>query len=392
MLSINTSEFGPVRAAWAFTLEGELQQLTGKQEGDLFAFRLPATEMASIVLVNRLAPLVQWSADTTLAAGEGGVFRLLLTNLNPEPTAASVILRPPRGWAVYSQSVPPIPSGKTVEVRLPVTVPKSIKTGRYDLWAEVSSAAGKFSAYAMIAVAEPVIAEFRGNPGRYYLLIENLTGQAVKGTVGVAAPAPLHVSAPGSFALPPRGKIEVPVNVEGQDKLSQIAEMNARVTTPVATWNLVRAAMPTVPNGDFEMDGAGDMRPDWWMCRKLRDEWDPESMRLETGAPSGKYCLRLDPSTDPAGFTRAYSVNGAVKPNTKYRISAWIKRGDPQGEVYIAFSGFGWQRLQTAEVDRWVHLQMEVTSSETGGEMTVNCYNSSRQPAWFDGISIEEAK
>jgi len=196
----------------------------------------------------------------------------------------------------------------------------------------------------------------------------------------------------GAFELLAKGKAELPVTVEGQDQLTQISEMSAQVTTSLAKWNLVRAVMPIVSNGDFEMDGAGDMRPDWWMCRKLRDEWDPESMRLEPDAPSGKYCLRLDASDNPEGFTRAYSVNGAVKSNTKYRFSAWIKKASAERSVAVQFSGFGWRSLSATKVGEWEHLQGEVATGPQNGYMVVSCINQSRGAAWFDGIKVEEVK
>jgi len=392
ILTINTSDFGPVRAAWAFTLEGELKRVDGKQEGNVYRFNLPKAEMASIVLVNRVAPIVQWSADPTVTGGESGSFRLSLTNLDPDASTGVATLRPPKGWPVASQKVGAVAPGTTTEVTFPIRVPANTRPGRYDVRAEVATPGGTFTAYSMVSVAEPVVAEFRGNPGGYHLLIENLTSKPVKGMVTVSASTPLKVSVSGAFELLAKGKAELPVTVEGQDQLTQISEMSAQVTTSLAKWNLVRAVMPIVSNGDFEMDGAGDMRPDWWMCRKLRDEWDPESMRLEPDAPSGKYCLRLDASDNPEGFTRAYSVNGAVKSNTKYRFSAWIKKASAERSVAVQFSGFGWRSLSATKVGEWEHLQGEVATGPQNGYMVVSCINQSRGAAWFDGIKVEEVK
>lgn len=389
-LSISTKEFGSVRAAWAFTLEGKLERINGEQQGDTYRFSLPKTEMASVVLVNRVAPVVQWTCDQTLTGGEVGSFKLALTNIDPEPAAATVTLRPSKGWPVSSQKVGPIPSGSAQEVALPVRVPQGTKLGRYDVRADIVTSGGAFTAYKMVAITEPVIAEFRGDPGTYRLLIKNLTGKPTKGTVTVSAPAPLRATIQASFDLPAMGEVQIPVTVEGQDQLSQISEMNAKITTPLAKWDLVRAVMPIVPNGDFEQDGAGDMRPDWWMGRKLMDEWDPDRIRLEADVPSGKYCLRVDESDNPKGFVRAYSVDGAVKPNTKYRFSAWIKKASSEGQVMVQFAGFDYRSLTPTKVGEWEHLQGEVTTGPKHGYMTVSCYNQSRGPAWFDAIKVEE--
>jgi len=87
------------------------------------------------------------------------------------------------------------------------------------------------------------------------------------------------------------------------------------------TLDLVRAVMPTVPNGDFETDGAGDHKPDWWMCRKVTDNVAYDRLHLAEGAHSGKYCVQLDPPQQGEQFIRAYAVNGALKPGAPYRAS-----------------------------------------------------------------------
>ncbi len=391
-LAFRTGEIGPVRAAWAFTLEGALLRVEGRQEGDTYRLRLPKTELATVVLVNRLAPVVQWSLDAAAAAGETAAFRLSLTNLEPAPVAATVGLRPPKGWPAASVKSAPIAPGATVAVSLPARVPAGTKPGRCDVRADVATPAGAFTAYRMLTVVEPVTAEFRGDPGGYHLLVRNHTGKPVRGTVAVGAPAPLKVSAPAGFDLPAHGDAKVPVTVEGQDRLDRLSEMSAMVSAPGAKWNLVRVVVPVVANGDFEQDGAGDRRPDWWMCRKKADVWDPESMRLEEGGPSGKYCLRVDASDDATGFVRAYTVHGAVKPDTRYRIRGWVKRAEAGGDVAVRFSGFGWAGLRTEEVGKWVRLEAEVKSGANPTGMVVNCLNASRGPAWFDGISVEEVR
>jgi hypothetical protein len=212
----------------------------------------------------------------------------------------------------------------------------------------------------------------------------------MKGSVSVSAPVPLTASAPAAFELPAKGEAKVPVTVTGQDKLVEIAEMEAKVVGGGGTWDLVRGVMPVVPNGDFEIDTAGDRKPDWWMGRGLGDEWDYDSISLDTDAPSGQFCLKVDPSANPQGFVRAYSEHGAVQPHTKYRFRGWVKRADAGGEVYIAFSGFDWRRLTTPAVNQWEPLEGEFTTGPTHSPMVVHCFNSSRGAAWFDGIVVEE--
>jgi hypothetical protein len=153
---------------------------------------------------------------------------------------------------------------------------------------------------------------------------------------------------------------------------------------------LVHGVMPTVPNGDFERDTAGDGKPDGWMGRGKGDAWDIDHIHLDRGGPSGLRCLCVEASDDPAKFVRAYNVQGAIRPGTKYRLSDWIKRADPRGEVCIRFSGLGQQLLRTTATGRWVYLEAVVTSGPKAGPNVVSCFNSSRGPAWFDQIKVEE--
>jgi hypothetical protein len=127
------------------------------------------------------------------------------------------------------------------------------------------------------------------------------------------------------------------------------------------------------------------------MGRKKRDRCDLDSLHLDPGGPSGSRCLCVEAGDDPTGFERAYSVQGAIRPGTEYRLSGWIKRADPRGDVCIRFAGLGQQALRTAAAGRWIFLEAVVTSDPQAGSMVVSCINSSRGPAWFDQITVEEA-
>jgi hypothetical protein len=73
-------------------------------------------------------------------------------------------------------------------------------------------------------------------------------------------------------------------------------------------------------------------------------------------------------------------------------VSGWIKRADSRGDVSIRFSGLGQQTLRTAAAGKWTFLEAVVTSNPKAGALVVSCFNSSRGPAWFDRIKVEEAK
>ena len=172
---------------------------------------------------------------------------------------------------------------------LAVTVPVKARKGRTDIWCDIVTPVGNFSAYSLFVVNDPVMADFRGHPGSYHLWLKNLLTEPLRGSVRVAPGRDgLRVS-PAELTLPPEAEVRLPVDVSGQDKLREISEVSATVTIGRQTLQLVRGVMPTVPNGDFESDGAGDRKPDWWMCRKVGDEWAYERLHLAEGSHGGKY-------------------------------------------------------------------------------------------------------
>ena len=203
------------------------------------------------------------------------------------------------------------------------------------------------------------------------------------------APAPLTVTAAAEVDIPSAGECLLPVTVDGQALLTEIAELTAEVKLDGQRQILVRAVIPAVPNGNFESDTAGDRKPDWWMCRKLGDAWAYERMHLAEGAHTGKTCLQLDAPQAGEQFTCAYPVHSVVKPNTRYRVSVWIKAASKDG-VYANLLG---QQLGNGKTSpEWRQFTAEVTTGAAGGGLYRTLYNSSTVPAYFDDLVIEEMK
>ena len=330
--TIDTREFGPVKSALALTINGARTLLTGKQEGDTFTFPVPEAECSSVVLAGQLAPLTEWNLDPAAAPGVIRKLNLKLTNANAEPMSGTATLRLPGGWETpVAVKFGPIPSGQSQSLTIPVNVSATAEKGRTDIWCDIATPAGNFSAYNLLVVNDPVVADFRGNPGDYHLWLKNLTAAPLTGTISVQGQAGLEVSAPTTVTLPPDSETNVPVQVKGQDKLPEIGEISASVTIGSQKTDLVRGVMPTVPNGNFESDSAGDLKPDWWMCRCLNDDWSYGRIHLATGAHGGKYCLQLDPPQAKETYIYAYPVDSAFRPGAHYRTSIWIKSASATG-------------------------------------------------------------
>ena len=131
----------------------------------------------------------------------------------------------------------PIQAGQSQTFAIALTVPENATKGRTDIWCDVATPAGNFSAYSLLVVNDPVVADFRGNPGGYHVWLKNLTTESLTGTLRVAGRDGLKVSAATEFLLLPEAEVKVPVEVAGQDKLREISEMSPRLRWVARHWS-----------------------------------------------------------------------------------------------------------------------------------------------------------
>jgi hypothetical protein len=423
-VSFSTKETGPITSAVAWTLDRKTYVIHGSQKGDTYTFPLPEAECSSVVLVGApppdtgqvrvvglhtydLRPVVEWSVDRPATYGSHRALLLKVTNPNATPMLGKASLRLPAGWpAASTVTFGPLAPGESAQVQVPFVVGLHATKGRADLWCDVTGwslptplgvkgwqvPGHTFSAYDFITVNDPVLLDIQGSPGYHHIWLKNLSTHPVTGTVEVSAPAPLKVSCPPTFEVAPESETQVPVTVEGRAGLHEISEMQARVTIAGKTTEVVRGVPPIVANPDFEMDGAGDLQPDWWQARKFQDVWAYEHKRLSTDAHSGKYSLEVDPPQAGEKFIRVYPVDGAFSPSTKYQVSVWIK-SEANKDVWFYIGGLVLGSGQTGP--EWKQFTGTFTSAPdpiNGGWANINAYNASTGKAWFDDIVVEEVK
>lgn len=395
---IDTSEFGPVRSALVWTIDGGRYVLDGKQEGDRYTFKAPAVEMASVVLCHRLRPVVDWDIDRVATGGGEQILRLRIVNLNPEPMSGTATLRLPAGWtAPPPEPFGPLACGELVELAIPVRVPADAAQRRWDLWCDVESDAGTFSAYTFLMVNPPLLADLRGMPGQTHLWLRNLSAEPIEGRLSWVGPQPLTVVGPEGFHVPGRSELTIPIEVDGADQLDEVTEFQANVHTTDQEIDLVRAVFPTVPNGGFELDSAGDRKPDWWTGETQPHKWiiwnytlwDYQALNLDPAAKVGRTCLRIDPPEPGQDFVVASPLHGWLRPGTTYRASVWIRSKSGEG-VYAEVAG---TKLGAGETDeQWRQFSTTFTADE-GWNRVYHClHNRSSEPAYFDEFRIEEVR
>ena len=195
-------------------------------------------------------------------------------------------------------------------------------------------------------------------------------------------------------------------SVAGSDDLMSWEDLTDRMHPPrahprhgspfIAPINAVAVAMPDWPPASvrtLSIDPEGPGAAEGWWTNTWAGEAvfaaDPGAGR--TGGPA----LRVtSPSIADAGWLRtAY-----VKPNTRYRLSGWIRTKDldPGTGMGAVISVRGRERIVTPPITgttAWTRVEVEFT---TGRETSIEfvClfggWGSSSGTAWFDDLRLEE--
>lgn len=162
-----------------------------------------------------------------------------------------------------------------------------------------------------------------------------------------------------------------------------------RVTATLA-WGARRAAVwtilaPPLVNGDFEE--IEDGRLVYWGVPPCAE--DPGQ---------GRHCIRVDTQTAPLGHLTSLTP---IKPGCRYRLRCLVKRsaratGWAGAHLVEYEEGNQFVRsavLNSTKLGEWETLETEFTSHADPRSSAIYLYNfDDREPAWFDGIELEEIR
>ncbi|MBM4083751.1 MAG: hypothetical protein FJ272_03090 [Planctomycetes bacterium] len=211
-------------------------------------------------------------------------------------------------------------------------------------------------------------------------------GQPVKADVTLRAPAGVslqEIPSPRANESPavlrrawkPEGGLQA---LRGWEKVYADVQWQGGKAT---VWCLL---CPPLANGNFET-----FRPDG------RLEYWPAIACTESPA-EGKHCLRL---VNPDGKGHGHvSLLTPLKPSTRYRFSAKIKRDAPKSDARASVIEYeeGLKFKISASVgsggkaDEWEAFTTEFTSHPNPRTSAVYLYLGSSQTAWFDDLRLEE--
>jgi len=144
-----------------------------------------------------------------------------------------------------------------------------------------------------------------------------------------------------------------------------------------------------IPNSSFEKQT--NNKPDGWEPQTYNGEAEFDCVQ---GGHSGQWCVMI---TSQSGTDAGWLASASVEPNSKYRLSAWIKT-----ENISADSGRGAllnlhniQPLQTPAVTGtkdWNRVEI-VFNSGDNSNVEINCllggWGLSTGTAWYDDVQLE---
>jgi len=158
-----------------------------------------------------------------------------------------------------------------------------------------------------------------------------------------------------------------------------------------------------VPNGGFEQVG-GNNQPVGWAQISRTKKAVGSGGATQREAHSGKYSLHISKPT-LEGKSYMYSFGGwkspiQIKPNTKYRLSAWIKaKGKGQQCVQLYFAANEWKRTKLSayvmpcgiEAHDWKRVAGVLASPADARYACIQIHLWQAQgDAYFDDIEVTE--
>jgi hypothetical protein len=396
--TVETKEVGTINAAWAFLWDGTLQRIPFQYvSATEVAFDIPTTEQATVVLVNLCEPVLYVDVPTMLAPGGQGQASVSILNLNPSAIQGTLTWEIPEGWTYASAEFDSIIPGETQTVTMSLAASPNASRQIYDLWCVAATIEGvKGRKYTPVSVVPTPYVKWEYQAGESLrLTIQNLKNEVVTGSAAIEFPTNAIV---GTIEK------EQSFNVSGNSEtiltfrftnLSQLEE-------PIGIYILVQCGgtqqrvpirlFPAIANGGFEIDLAGDGKPEYWTTYdysgKTSFKENYPLINLDYSVKhSGNSSLRVDPlavERDPFVFVMPLAT--MVFPNTHYQITAFAKV-PANGSIIIV----DWNPLVAVgnpTPDGWQLYAGEYKTGSSVYRNMLNLINNGSTTIWVDDIKM----
>ena len=400
---LSAAAAGDVKAAWQYTLDGELSPLAFRKADGQIEFNIPSSRLSAVLLIERCEPFISISHIEPVVPGESGVATVTVRNLEAAPIAGEVMLELPKDWQTSPVEFK-LDSGRSAEFALAFNVAPTTRHDVHDIYAVAREKVRLTKRCLPMGVCRPVRAELYYLAGdTIQLEMENASGRPARGAVNVTAPDGVTVDPQvADFDLPPKGKGALVFKLGNVKSVVSREFIKATLTYGKDETVAYELVQPPLLNGGFEQDQAGVGKPDYFNYRQPDDPCLSGVALDRTIFAEGRQSLRLDPYDKAAGNTLSTTYVRLV-PNRKYRISCQIRRSanhpgigarlfsmcaNPKVKGVNARLGFKsegptgvWEKFaaEFSTPNILVPHQLALANS-TSGAATV----------WFDDIVIEE--
>lgn len=255
--------------AWAFVRDGTLQRLPLEQtSGSEARVELPTTMQSTTVLLNRCEPLVYPQVPTMVAAGTTVPVRAEVLNLNASAIEGTLKWDVPNGWGATAQTFGPVASGEAVEVVGEVTIGANATRRPYGVFCVAETEDGAGRRYAEMAVVPSPYLEWTWEAdGALRTSLLNLEDSPIEASVEVLLPPECGtVAAPETqgVRIPADGRADAVFRLRGTDTIQEAAGMRIVVGRDGDRREAPVRLFPAICNGSFEIDRAGDGKPEYW--------------------------------------------------------------------------------------------------------------------------------
>ncbi|MHB9130008.1 MAG: LamG-like jellyroll fold domain-containing protein [Armatimonadota bacterium] len=411
-ISVPTSGFSPVTAAWAVHPDGTVSVISGNETSGVYTCTVPletathdpnGTNATSIVLVGEVSPQVIRLELPFAAVGNlTTTGAATIANYGAAAASGSLSWQVPSGWA-GNMATFTCAAGGTVTVPVSVTLPASVPQTRSDLMLQCTAGGVTTSYPHWVSGCSNNLGLrlFRDFDGEIAATVSNHTGNTISDSVTFTPPQGVTLSSNSqSFSVAPWSDTVVRVKASGLEALGTPVHLTASVPTNTSRSLLLNCP---VPNPSFEADTAGDGVPDYWSV--FKEPGDVQGLDANgnllisrvSGGVSGSYCLQLNPAPlggDDTHYALACTMVNAwdSPPNNQYQFSAYVKKtsGDkmtitfPDNTTYDCTSiGTTWTQVTRT---------FSMPTDSMGGLMTLRLNNYGTNAVWCDNIQVTRSQ
>jgi len=404
-LALDAQSAGQIVAAWVVPLGGLPTRTAVRLSQGAWRCAFPTAKLATVLLVERAAPLVRIDGPGVTVTGRDETVGLGLRVVSIEPSTSEATLRwdAPRGCTPGKPVSLLLAPGQKHDLSLPLEVGPSVEERRHDLHLLVEWRGRTSRIYHRLSVTSPVLCRLRDDDQKNpTIVLRNLSSEPrrVQGTLRVAAPLTPSQAAIDLSLAPHERRVRT-VAVDGWNDARR--PLRARLDLRSDEQHIRKSLLmyPFVPNGDFEHDQVGDGYPEWWTGWTPRGPEDGYT-RIHLDASrkaSGRFSLRLDPDTRDGYYSMAQPMVARLKAKQTYTVSVDIYREEATPDVYLRIERLSLGR-RDYKVGQWQRFegrfkfgnptQFPNRNPAYDWVRWLRLHNKSDSPAWFDNLVIRQ--